>query len=363
MLNNLPYFLGWSLSGKIGPQRFKQLEKFFGGDWETSWRSGSKDLTQAGFSPKLVTELLEFKNNLDLELALNKIAQSGIDLLSIENPQYPPLLKQIFDPPFLLYTQGEIRAWPTPLAVVGSRNPSPYGRRAVTDLVSQLAQLGLTIVSGLALGVDSLAHEAALSSTGLTVAVLGSGLGQIYPASHRQLAEEILSSGGALISEYPPEAIPMKYCFPQRNRIIAGLSLGVLVIEGALQSGSLITAQRALENNREIMAVPGDIYRETSGGTNSLIQRGAKLITCAEDVLEVFDLQAAIEISSAKNQWQPENPTEKLIAQYLGAEPIHIDKLAELTKLDISLLNSTLSLLEITGKIKHLGGMNYVLNH
>jgi len=362
MTDNLPYFLGWSLTGKVGPQRFKQLEQFFHGNWAASWRAGAGTLVEAGFSPKLASELADFKSGLNLGEELDKIRQAGIDLITLESPNYPPLLRQIFDPPFLLYTQGEIRDWPTPLAVVGSRNYSPYGRRAVTDLVTELAQAGLTIVSGLALGIDSLAHEAALQAGGLTVAVLGSGLGQIYPSSHRQLAEDILSNGGALISEYSPNAMPMKFFFPQRNRIIAGLSLGVLVVEGGLLSGSLITAQRALESNREIMAVPGDIYRETSAGANSLIQRGAKMVTQAADVLEVFNLQAAMEKIEIKTKWQPSDPTEIAIAQHLGSEPIHIDKLAELTTLDISLLNSTLSLLEITGKVRHLGGMNYVLS-
>ncbi len=362
MSPNLPYFLGWSLTGKIGPQRFKMLEKFFAGNWPASWRATSHQLEQAGFSSKLATELAAFKHNLDLDTELDNIQRDNISLLSIEDKNYPPLLRQIFDPPFLLYYRGELRDWPTPLAVVGSRKTSPYGRRAVADLVEPLARYGLTIISGLALGIDSLAHQAALQAGGLTIAVLGGGLRQIYPATHRQLAEDILEHGGALISEYPPAAIAMKYCFPQRNRIIAGLSLGVLVVEGSLLSGSLITAQRALESNREILALPGDIYRETSAGTNSLIQRGAKIVTSAADVLEVFDLQAALNITSPNATWQPANSAEIAIAQHLGSGPLHIDKIAELTKLNISVLNSTLSLLEITGRVKHLGGQNYILN-
>lgn len=361
MSQNLKYFLGWSLTGKIGPRRFKQLEKYFSKDWPASWQASANDLFKAGFSQKLATEIFQIKNTINLELELEKINHSEIHLLSLEDQDYPPLLRQIFDPPFLLYTRGSVQNWTYPLAVVGSRKSSPYGQRVIADLVEPLAQAGLAIISGLAFGIDSLAHEAALKTGGLTIAVLGNGLNQIYPTSHQQLAQDIVSSGGTLISEYPPNAVPMKYCFPQRNRIIAGLSLGVLIVEGSLLSGSLITAQRALESNREIFAVPGDIYRDTSSGTNSLIQRGAKLVTRPSDILETFNLQSALE-NTVKTNWQPSNPTEKIIIKHLNSEPLHIDKLAELSKLDISALNSALSLLEITGHIRHLGGQNYILN-
>jgi len=208
-------------------------------------------------------------------------------IYTLKDKNYPGLLKEIYDPPEKLYVEGNLSPEEKyPLAVVGTRRPSEYGKRVATELVKNLARLGLTIISGLALGIDGLAHEAALKVGGRTIAVLGSGIDIIYPASHKKLAEDIIKSGGVIVSEYPPGTSPSKLTFPARNRIIAGLSLGTLVIEAPERSGAMITARFALEQGRDVFAVPGSISNLNSAGCNKLIKMGAKPVTRSEDVLE-----------------------------------------------------------------------------
>lgn len=211
--------------------------------------------------------------------------------ITIQDKNYPPLLKEIHDPPQELYVWGNLKPKEKyPLAVVGTRNVSQYGKQVTTELVTELAKQGLTIISGLALGIDGLAHQSALDTNARTIAVLGSGFYHLYPREHKKLAENIVKSGGAVITEYPPDAKPTQKTFPARNRIIAGLALGVLVIEAPMRSGALITARHALEQNREVFAVPGSIYNKNSDGTNNLIKMGAKPVTNPEDILESFNI-------------------------------------------------------------------------
>ncbi len=212
---------------------------------------------------------------------------SPIKIITLDDDTYPRLLKQIYDPPRRLYILGDLKAEEKyPLAVVGTRNASDYGKRTTNYFVDALSRAGLTIISGLALGIDGLAHQATLGVKGKTIAVLGSGLNVVYPSAHKKLFQQIIEAGGAVISEYPPETKPNKQSFPARNRIIAGLSLGVLVIEAPEKSGALITARAALEQGREVFAIPGDIYSRNSAGTNKLIEMGAKPVTKPEDILE-----------------------------------------------------------------------------
>lgn len=211
-------------------------------------------------------------------------------VIRFEDENYPCLLKEIYDPPQQLYYLGELKAREKfPLAVVGTRKISFYGKKATERLVNGLCQAGLTIVSGLALGVDGLAHQIALENGTRTIAVLGSGLDTVYPPDHKKLAKRIIDTGGALVSEYPPKTKPSKLTFPARNRIVAGMSLGVLVIEAPIKSGAMITARLALDQGREVFAVPGDIYSENSQGCNLLIKKGAKPVTKIEDILESFN--------------------------------------------------------------------------
>ncbi|MBI2625750.1 DNA-protecting protein DprA [Candidatus Parcubacteria bacterium] len=268
---------------------------------------------------------------------------------------YPPLLAEIAQPPQTLYVRGSLEALAAPcLAVVGTRTPSAYGKQITPMLVSGLTRAGITIVSGLAIGIDTLAHEAALESGGKTVAVLGSGVDEIsvYPPENRTLARRIVEAGGAVISEFPEGTEPKPFHFPQRNRIIAGLSRGVLVIEAREKSGALITANFALEENRDVFAVPGPITIPTSAGPNRLIAAGAQAILSADDILDAWHL-AELPLPAHMNR-----PDAPLLA-YFPVTPIHVDELVRSSGLSAAEVNVELAKLELAGYIRNLGGGAY----
>ncbi|OQB44057.1 MAG: hypothetical protein BWY03_00429 [Parcubacteria group bacterium ADurb.Bin159] len=281
-----------------------------------------------------------------------------IKKIKLGEKNYPELLSQIYDPPQELYVWGELKKREKlPLAIVGTRKVSSYGAKLAKEFSFYLAQTGFTIISGLALGVDGLAHKGALEAKGKTIAVLGSGLNYIYPASHKKLAEEIVKKGGAVISEYPPDTGPRKEFFPMRNRIVAGLSLGTLVIEAPKISGALITARLALEENREVMAVPSDIWRKSAEGSNDLLKKGAKVITSPQDVLEIFNLE--LKINPEEKEQKLETKEEKLIFEAIKNEPMDIDKIAEKTGLPIPTINATLTQLEAKNIVKKISPRIY----
>lgn len=286
----------------------------------------------------------------------------SIRIVQPNDPLYPPLLKEIYRPPATLYYIGSLaNAGQYVLSVVGTRKPTNYGLRIATDLVQSIARRGVIIVSGLAYGIDARAHAAALEAGGKTWAVLASGLDRIYPASHRVLAEKIISSGGALISDYPPGTEPLKQHFPARNRIIAGLALGTLIVEAPEKSGALITANFALEYNREVLAVPGEAYNPSAVGTNRLIKQGAKAVTEAADILEIFDLADTPKIQESRRS-QPANEAERVVLDLLRAGPQTVDQICEKCKLGISTMNSALSFLEMSGAIIQIEPQTYALN-
>jgi len=281
-----------------------------------------------------------------------------IKKIKLGEKNYPEILSQIYDPPQELYVWGELKKREKlPLAIVGTRKVSSYGAKLAKEFSFYLAQTGFTIISGLALGVDGLAHKGALEAKGKTIAVLGSGLNYIYPASHKKLAEEIVKKGGAVISEYPPDTGPRKEFFPMRNRIVAGLSLGTLVIEAPKISGALITARLALEENREVMAVPSDIWRKSAEGSNDLLKKGAKVITSPQDVLEIFNLE--LKINPEEKEQKLETKEEKLIFEAIKNEPMDIDKIAEKTGLPIPTINAALTQLEAKNIVKKISPRIY----
>ncbi|HEY0737990.1 MAG TPA: DNA-processing protein DprA, partial [Herpetosiphonaceae bacterium] len=253
------------------------------------------DLAAAGLDSRSIEALVQTRRTLDLEAEHERVTAAGVRLISRDDPDYPPLLAQTSNPPFLLYVRGtltELDRWS--VAVVGTRQASTYGKEVTRKLVAGLVSSGITVVSGLALGIDAVAHSAALAAGGRTLAVLGSGVDQIYPQTNYNLGTAILQQG-ALLSEYPVGTLPTATNFPPRNRLIAGLSLGVLVIEAAAKSGALITAQFAAEQGRDVFAVPGNIFSQRSEGTHRLIKDGATLVSSVDDILEVLNLQAAYE--------------------------------------------------------------------
>ncbi|MFA6254999.1 MAG: DNA-processing protein DprA [Patescibacteria group bacterium] len=357
--DELKYWLAFNQIPKIGPVRFQKLLNYFP-DLKTAWQAVSHELIKAGIEPGVAEELISLRLEIDPALELEKVEKIKVQITTILDPNYPKLLKEIYAPPPLIYHFGNLDLNNDfPLAVVGRRKISQYGKQITSEIVSELANCSLTIVSGLALGIDACAHQATLQNSGKTVAVLGSGLNQIYPASNRKLAQEIIESGGSIISEFPLGTPPYKSNFPQRNRIISGLSLGVLVTEAGEKSGALITAAYALEQNREVFAVPGNIYSAGSIGPNNLVRLGAKLVTGAADILEVLNLSEAKDFKNTK-ELIPENETEKILLELITTEAVHVDKLVQCARLDISIINSTLSLMEMKGMVKNLGNQKYV---
>ncbi|MCG2809329.1 MAG: DNA-processing protein DprA [Candidatus Portnoybacteria bacterium] len=286
------YYNAFNLIGGIGPISFKKLLSYFK-TIEIAWQAETGEFAKAGIGKSAIENIRAKRSQINLDFEMERLSREGVDLVTIQDKNYPKLLKEIYAPPAMLYVRGKISSENNlGLGVVGSRNVSLYGKQITPLLTAELAQAGLTIISGLAKGVDTLAHQAALKVGGNTIAVLGCGVDykSIYPYCNRDLAEKIIQSGGAVISEFPLETQPLPQYFPQRNRIISGLSKGVLVIEAAERSGALITARDALEQNRDVFALPGPIFSVNSFGPNNLIKMGAKLISQADDILQEFNL-------------------------------------------------------------------------
>ena len=355
------YFLALAKVKIIGPVRFQKIWNFFG-NLEEAWSAKQVDFQSAGLEEDVVQKIIETRDKIDLNSEMENLANDGINFTTVFDDNYPKLLKEIYNPPFILFYRGNIsRLYDSCLGVVGARKNSSYGEQVTREIVSELTRQKITIVSGLALGIDALAHQACLQAGGVTVAVLGSSLDwpNIGPSTNKQLARDILEQGGFLVSEYAPVFPASKITFPLRNRIISGLSLGVLIIEAAQSSGTLITGKFALEQNRDVFAVPGNIYNLTSVGTNNLIKLGAKLVTSASDILEELNLRQISEISEQIIEI-PTTDEEKFILQYLSQEPTHIDKISQLCKIRISVLSSKLMLMEMNGLIKDAGAQNYI---
>jgi len=281
--------------------------------------------------------------------------------ITIDDKNYPKLLKQIPDPPKVLYYKGNIKPDKPCFAVVGTRRYSSYGKQITLEISSNLTEAGLIIVSGLAPGIDTFAHSSVVEKKERTIAVLGTGLDEksIYPKENIKLTRQILEFGGCLISEYPPGTPGSRFSFPKRNRIISGLSNGILVVEAKQRSGSLITADYAFSQKRNVFAVPGSIYCLNSQGPHNLIKRGAKLVDNANDILRELGLTNLT--SSDKKEIIIETSEENLILDALKQESLYLDKIIEKTKLNASTAASTLTILEMKGKIQNLGGNVYAL--
>lgn len=351
------FLLALSQFHKFGPRKLGLIRNYFS-SWEQGFLASAQELMRAGIEPALAEEFIVLKRSLDIEGLLNLLDKKGINIAILGEDNYPNLLGKISDPPFIIYYKGSINLnGCCPLAVVGARKYTDYGVKIINTVVSDLAAQGISIISGLAIGIDSLAHNKALEKGAQTIAVLGSGINKIYPMSNFQLSQKIIASGGGIISEFPPDYEAFKQNFPQRNRLVSGLSLGVMVVEARLKSGSLITAGFALEQGREVLAVAGDADRPSSEGTNNLIKKGAACVTQADDVLQTLGLE--------KQTTKPTIPdnlssNEKLILGYLSKDPLHKEDLIKTAKLDTKLINSTLSILEIKNIVKNIGNNYYI---
>ncbi|MEK7664432.1 MAG: DNA-processing protein DprA [Patescibacteria group bacterium] len=297
----------------------------------------------------------------------------GVKIVKIADENYPETLKKIPDAPKVLYYQGNLIKDEKCIAVVGTRRPSPYGQQVTLQITGELAEAGLTIVSGMAPGIDTFAHKICIEKKKRTIAVLGTGLDEksIYPQENLQLSRKIIENGGCLISEFPLGTHGSKFTFPKRNRIISALSLGVLIVEAKEKSGSLITAEYAKKQNKKVFAVPGQIFSSNSKGPNKLIKDGAILVENSNDILENIAELRGILPACAKamagrrgttpKEFSTQNPEENLILQTLKEEALYIDKIIEKTKLSAPVVGSTLALMEISGKIRNLGGNIYSL--
>jgi len=352
------YYVGFNLVRGIGPARLRMLIDAFG-DVERAWHAPAEALYRVGLDRRSLENLLETRARVDLDREVRRVAAVGAHILTWEDEGYPKLLAEIPDPPPVLYVRGELKpedAWA--VAVVGTRRASTYGREVTRRLVTILAQSGVTIVSGLARGVDAVAHQTALEAGGRTIAVLGCGIDLVYPPEHRELARRIAAQG-ALVSEYPLGTQPEPGNFPPRNRIISGLSLGVVITEAGRDSGALITADYAAEQGRDVFAVPGSILSAGCAGTNRLIQDGAKPVLDAADILQELNLTMVAEQKEAR-QVLPTTETEALILAHLSAEPVHVDDLTRAVGLPVAQVTSTLALMELKGMVRQVGGMKYV---
>lgn len=371
MTDDVSYIIGFSRFPGIGPVRFKLLYDYFGSA-KAAWEAPLAELKKIKLGDVLSDKFDAFRKKSNLEEYFVQLHTLHISVLTIFDPKYPKLLKEISDPPFLLYVRGKPSYIATSagtrekvpinldrtVAVVGTRNASHYGVEVTQRIVSDLVSAGCTIVSGLAFGVDAIAHKTTLDAGGQTIAVLGCGVDVIAPSSNARLYQEIIESGrGAIISEMPLGMRPDKGLFPARNRIISGLSRGVVVTEGAEDSGALITASRAAEQGRDVFAVPGPITSMMSRGPAKLLKSGAKLVESAKDILEDLGLEGV----RPSRHYSGETKEEKIIIDLLQKERLHVDDIVRLSGLTSGVLASILTVLEIRGVVKDFGERVYGL--
>lgn len=358
-MNNIPYLLALHSIDGLGPIRLRAILDYFK-DAKLAWEANGLEIRKLGIPQNVVDLLLETRKKLEPEKYAQSIKDLGIKWLTIFDKNYPKLLSQIYDPPMVLYYKGEVKDWNGPsIAIVGTRKITGYGRTVTEQFTRELVYSGLTIVSGLALGVDAQAHWTAVRNRGQTLAVLGSGLNQIYPTENRQLADEIIKGHGAVISEFTPDQSSMPGNFPSRNRIIAGLSKAVLVTEAATDSGSLITARLAVEVGREVFAVPGPITSSLSKGPIDLIRQGAKAVFSPSEVLEELGLnQIKSVLVKGKNQTDLSQDEIKVL-ECLENETRHIDGIGRMLGFPSSKISALLLKMEISGVVQNLGSGNY----
>ncbi len=351
------YWIGFNLVRGIGPVRLQALLDYFG-SIEAAWNAHVTDFQSAGLNQKTIESILQVRNGQDLNAYYEKISSEGIQVLSWDDESYPARLKNIPHPPPVLYIRGDLQVedhWS--VAIVGTRRVTSYGRQVTEQVAAYLARQGITVISGLARGVDGTAHHTALQNGGRTIAVLGCGVDQIYPPEHRQLAEKILGNG-AIISDYPPGTPPDAVNFPPRNRLISGLSAAVVVVEAGETSGALITATFAAEQGKDVFAVPGGIYSPQSKGTNRLIQQGASPLLDPADILDMMDIHHVEQYKQA-SLMLPADEVESTLLKIIQLEPMQIDEIKAQSGLAIEKISAGLTMLELKGMVRQVNGSAY----
>lgn len=361
MREDLKYWVAFSRIPGIGRVRHQLLERHFG-SLEAAWRASGSELRAAGLDGRVVGAILQHRESISPDAEMERLERYGVQALTWHDTDYPRLLREIYDLPPVLYVRGQLTpADEVAVAVVGTRRPTPYGRQVAEEMAAGLARSGVTVVSGLARGIDAVAHRAALEAGGRTLAVLACGLDMVYPPEHAGLARQVMEQG-ALVSDYPLGTQPRGDYFPRRNRIMSGLSLGVLVVEADITSGALITARLAVEQNRDVFAVPGSIYAPQSRGTHALIQEGAKLVQRVEDVLEELNLGLVPQQAPLPPPADGDD-TDDALLRHISREPVHIDEVCQRSGLPIATVSSALAILELKGLVKQVGPMTYVRAH
>lgn len=351
------FYVALSIVPDIGPGRMHRLLRHFGA-MSAAWHATPAAWRDAGLEPAVAAKLERARGEIDPTQELARLAKAEVSVLTWADAGFPPLLRQIPSPPICLYMRGSMEASDElAVAMVGTRNATAYGRSVTRRLASDLAAGGVTVVSGLARGIDAAAHRAALEVGGRTIAVFGCGLDIVYPPEHRRLAEEV-TARGALLSEYPLGRQPAADQFPVRNRLISGLSLGVVITESRERSGALITAEFAGQQGRDVFAVPGSILNQSSAGPHRLIQDGAKLVMGVEDILGELNIHLAgrqAELTSAI----PLSPEEERVFALLDGDPVHVDDVSARTGIPVQQVSSVLALMEVRGLVSAVGPLTY----
>jgi DNA processing protein len=352
------YWIALNKVSGIGAVRMAALLAHCGSA-EAAWRASILDLKAAGLDRRSLENLLQARREMDVEAEWERVHKAGIQVLTLLDEEYPTNLRQIDAPPPVLYVRGALQpndSWA--VAIVGTRRASVYGREVALSLSRDLAANGITVVSGLALGVDTVAHKCAVENDGRTIAVLGSSVDQIYPPENRGLAQKITEQG-AIISEYPLGTRPDANNFPPRNRIISGLSRGVVIVEAGERSGALITAKFAAEQGRDVFAVPGSILHPGSAGCNTLIQQGAIPLLSVNDIFNHLNLEQARNQQAARAAI-PADPQEAALLRHLNQEPLHLDDLVRQSTLPAPQVAGLLAMMELKGLVRQVGALSYV---
>lgn len=366
-MENIPekaYWIWLARVPGVGARRFKRLLEIYDSPINV-WKASDNDImARAGKLGKNVAyNIIRYRHERYLKEAAKALQIPGIRIIIPTDSEYPWILKQIYDPPAVLYCKGNYLDFSKPaIAIVGCRNPTRYGRQIAEKIAFELASAGVTIISGLARGIDTMAHLGALRARGNTIAVIGSGIDIVYPPENKRIFKNI-EMHGTIISEYPPGTRPLPGNFPARNRIISGLSSGVLVVEAGSRSGSLITVDFALEQGREVYAIPGNIDSPQSMGTNNILKQGAKLVTSAEDILEDLGIKQILNREDSFAETVQLDIFETQVYNALEDGEKHLEELASITNMDIAKLNAVLTMLEIKGVVKQLPGKIFVKNY
>lgn len=359
---NTKYILGLSLIPCFGYRRINLLYKQYE-DWEKIWRLSYGEIENI-LGEKLAKIFIKNRNIINLDEEIIKYEKLDIDIITCFDKIYPKILKEIYSPPVILYARGNIEMLKNKnlLSVVGTRKYSEYGKSVIKNLVTQISNQGITIVSGLAIGIDALAHIEALKESGSTIAILGSAIDRVYPSSNFNLAKKI-QENGLILSELPIGTKFSKENFPKRNRIIAGLSRATLIIEAGEKSGALITANFAINENRDVLAIPGSIFNKNSMGTNNLIKQGAKIITSIDDILEIYQMTSENQSTISKKDIIFDSFEESTIYEILSSGPLSIDKIVISSRLNVNVVIASLTKMELSNLIENIGNQNYRISN